>query len=88
MNNKGFHYDGYRERFYFAGGRCFYWIDKEDLDEVYFKEDEIGWTNIEPKKEMTSSDEGSIAVVLGVVGIAIAATVLASYIGYKKYKRE
>jgi hypothetical protein len=43
--NKGFHYDEDRDRIYFAGGRCFYWIDREDLDNLY-EGDEVQRRNI------------------------------------------
>ncbi len=50
--NKGFHHDEVRDRLYFAGGRSFYWIDMEDLEEVYQRE-EVPHTNI-----TLLSDEG------------------------------
>ncbi len=85
MDNKGFHYDEARERFYFAGGRCFYWIDKEDLDAIYERE-EVPETNItlfdtsqkesDDRESAETDDDNTMRFIILVVGFLIIVLII------------
>ncbi len=84
---KGFHFDESRERFYFEGTRCFYWIDKEDLDEI-FQREEVQVTNITmiPSKEEgddiddggETDDDNTMKFIIAVVGVLIVILIIAN----------
>ena len=85
MDNKGFHFDEARERFYFAGGRCFYWIDKEDLDDIYERE-EVPETNItlydtsqkesDDREGAETDDDNTMRFIILVVGALIIVLII------------
>ncbi len=84
---RGFRFDESRERFYFEGTRCFYWIDKEDLEEV-FQREEVRVTNITmiPSNEGENDiddggetgDENTMKFIIAVVGVLIVILIIAN----------
>jgi hypothetical protein len=86
MSNKGFHYDEDRERFYFAGGRCFYWIDRDDLNDLskavdfpqtnikILSEDEILAKNQDDSEK--DDDKITFIILIAIVFILIAILII------------
>jgi hypothetical protein len=76
---RGFHFDESRERFYFEGTRCFFWIDLDDLDSLKSADEidaiELRRYSLNEEKDIEDPDEtdddNTIRFIILVVGILI-----------------